>query len=151
MQRPSVLFACTLNRTRSPMAEGLARQICGDAVRVDSCGVTPAEEFDPFMLAVLAEVGAGVTERPGKGFEVLDDAEPFDVIVTLSPEAHQSALKLGAARGVAVKCWPTPDPTLAEGSREAILDGYREVREGLARRIRELFQGAIDLKGSIGV
>jgi protein-tyrosine-phosphatase len=150
MQRPSVLFACTLNRTRSPMAEGLARQICGEAVRVDSCGVTPAEEFDPFMLAVLAEVGAGVTERPGKGFEVLDETA-FDVIVTLSPEAHQAALKLGAAHGVAVKCWPTPDPTLAEGSREAILEAYREVREGLAGRIRELFQGAIDLQGSIGV
>lgn len=150
MQRPSILFVCTLNRTRSPMAEGLARQLCGDAARIDSCGVTPAEEFDPFMLAALAEVGAGVTERPGKGFEVLDEA-PFDVIVALSAEANQTATKLGAAHGVAVRFWETPDPTLAEGSREAILDTYREVREGLARRIRELFHGAIDLKGSIGV
>jgi len=138
MQRPAVLFACTLNRTRSPMAEGLARLICGAAVSVDSCGVEPAEEFDPFMLAALAEVGASLDERPGRGFEVLDQRD-FDLIVALSPDAYVTAQRLGAARGMAVRHWATPDPTLAEGSREAILEAYREVREGLDRRIRDLF------------
>lgn len=150
MQRPSILFACTLNRTRSPMAEGLARRTCGEAVTVDSCGVSPAEDFDPFMLAVLAEVGASLPDRPGKGFEALDDQD-FDLIVSLSPDADATAQRLGAARGIAVKSWPTPDPTVAEGSRESILAAYREVRDALDRRIRGLFQGAIDLDRSIGV
>jgi protein-tyrosine-phosphatase len=150
MPGPSVLFVCTLNRTRSPMAEGLASKLYGASVCVDSCGVSPAEEFDPFMLAVLAEVGAGLCERPGKGFEALDQGD-FDLIVALSPAADQAARRLAAGRGVAVRYWPTPDPTQAEGSRDAILDAYREVRDSLAERIRELFQGAIDLDGSIGV
>jgi protein-tyrosine-phosphatase len=150
MKSPSVLFVCTLNRTRSPMAEGLARKLYGASVVVDSCGVSPAEEFDPFMLAVLAEIGAGLSERPGNGFEVLDDAD-FDLVVALSPDADQAARRLAAERGVAVRYWPTPDPTAVEGSREAILDAYREVRESLTQRIRELFHGAIDLDRSIGV
>jgi protein-tyrosine-phosphatase len=150
MQRPAVLFACTLNRTRSPMAEGLARLICGEAAVVDSCGVSPAADFDPFMLAVLQEVGASLPDRPGKGFEALDEGD-FDLIVSLSPDADATAQRLGAERGIAVKSWPTPDPTHVEGSREAILQAYREVRDGLDRRIRGLFQGAIDLDRSIGV
>jgi protein-tyrosine-phosphatase len=150
MQRPSVLFACTLNRTRSPMAEGLARAHCGPQVVIDSCGVEPAEEFDPFMLAVLEEVGAGLHDRPGKGFEALERGG-YDLVVALTPEAHEAARALAGPGGVAVRYWPTPDPTMVEGSREMVLDAYREVREGLSRRIRELFEGAIDLDRSIGV
>jgi protein-tyrosine-phosphatase len=150
MQRPSVLFACTLNRTRSPMAEGLARALCGPHAVIDSCGVEPAEEFDPFMLAVLDEVGARLDDRPGKGFETLDQGD-YDLVVALTPEAQDLARRLAGPRGVAVRYWPTPDPTVAEGSREAILDAYRETREGLSRRIRDLFEGAIDLDRSVGV
>jgi protein-tyrosine-phosphatase len=150
MKRPSVLFACTLNRTRSPMAEGLARAHCGPAVVIDSCGVEPAAEFDPFMLAVLEEVGAGLDDRPGKGFEALEQGD-YDLVVALTPEAHDMASRLAGPRGVAVRYWPTSDPTTAEGSREMVLDAYREVRDALSRRIRELFEGAIDLDRSIGV
>ena len=150
MQRPSILFACTLNRTRSPMAEGLARALCGSSAVIDSCGVDPAEEFDPFMLCVLGEVGAGLVDRPGKGFETLEQGD-YDVVIALTPEAQERAQRIAGPRGVAVRYWPTADPTLVEGSREAVLEAYREVRESLSRRIRELFQGAIDLDRSIGV
>lgn len=132
------------------MAEGLARALCGASAVIDSCGVEPAAEFDPFMLAVLEEVGARLDDRPGKGFEALEQGE-YDLVVALTPEAHDLARRLAGARGLAVRYWPTPDPTLAEGSRETVMDAYRETREGLSRRIRELFEGAIDLERSIGV
>ena len=48
----AVLFACTANRVRSPMAEGLMRAFYGSQVFVDSCGVAPKEELDPFTAAV---------------------------------------------------------------------------------------------------
>ena len=38
-----------------------------------------------------------------------------------------------------VEYWPTFDPTLVEGSREATLQAYREVRDQLLRRLRLRF------------
>ena len=60
-------------------------------------------------------------------FEELDDWEGlnFDLIVSLSPEAHHKALDLTRTLAADVEYWPTPDPTAAEGSREQRLDAYR--------------------------
>jgi protein-tyrosine-phosphatase len=65
----------------------------------------------------------------------------FDLIVTLSPEAHHKALDLTRTLAADVEYWPTPDPTIVEGSREQRLDAYREMRDGLMRRIKQRFQG----------
>jgi protein-tyrosine-phosphatase len=63
----------------------------------------------------------------------------FDLIVTLSPEAHHKALDLTRTLAAAVEYWPTPDPTAAEGNREQRLDAYRAVRDLLVKKIRERF------------
>jgi protein-tyrosine-phosphatase len=65
----------------------------------------------------------------------------FDLIVTLSPEAHHRALELTRTSAVDVEYWPTVDPTDAEGSREQKLEAYRAVRDQLLNRIRERFAG----------
>ena len=49
----SVLFACTLNSTRSPMAEALLKHLHGRHVYVDSVGVREAE-IDAFAEAAIA-------------------------------------------------------------------------------------------------
>jgi protein-tyrosine-phosphatase len=69
--------------------------------------------------------------------QTLDDLEDdyFDVIVTLAPEGHHQALELTRGNAVEVIYWPTPDPTVATGTRERILDAYREVRDMLKQRI----------------
>jgi protein-tyrosine-phosphatase len=74
-------------------------------------------------------------------FEELDDLEGlnFDLIVTLSPEAHHKALELTRTLAAEVEYWPTADPTAIEGSRQQRLDAYREVREQLLQRIRARF------------
>ena len=134
----SVLFACTYNRTRSPMAESLARLDLGGDVRVASCGTRPLDETDYFMLATLQEVGAHRPERPGQGFEVLDD-EAFDLVVAMTEDSHAAASRAAEGRDVEVEYWPTPDPTLAEGSRDQVMDAYRAFRDELRRRIRDRF------------
>ena len=48
---------------------------------------------------------------------------------------------------VDVEYWPTPDPSLAEGSREQILDAYRSLRDTLFRKIKQRFP----LMGAAGV
>jgi protein-tyrosine-phosphatase len=144
------LFACNLNRVRSPMAEVLLKRLAGDRVYVDSCGVRlPGEELDepfedgrtgadPFVEAVMAELGCDLAHHRPKTFEDLETSS-FDLVVSLTPEAHDRAMELARGRAAEIEYWPVFDPTLVEGSREVRLAGYRQVRDALARRIAERF------------
>jgi protein-tyrosine-phosphatase len=140
-QQPlAVLFACGLNSIRSPMAAGLFTQMLGRAIYVGSAGVRQGE-LDPFAVTVMAEIGVDISRHKPITFEELDDLEGlnFDLIITLSPEAHHRALELTRTSAVDVEYWPTADPTDTEGSREQRLDAYRAVRDQLSMRIRERF------------
>lgn len=145
----AVLFACTANRVRSPMAAGLMRAFYGKQIFVDSCGVAPKEELDPFTETVLAEIGCGLKTHTPKSFADLHDAS-FDVIIALTPEASLRAAEM--ARGCAVESlyWPTLDPSLAAGSREGMLEAYRAMREELKARIIQRFGPPIDLPSHAG-
>jgi protein-tyrosine-phosphatase len=136
----AVLFACGLNSVRSPMAEGLLRSIAPRTMYVRSVGVK-TQELDPFAVAAMAERGLDISKHKPTTFEELDDYEGlnFDLIVTLSPEAHHKALELTRAHAVEVEYWPTFDPTGAEGNREQKLAAYREVADTLMQRIRRRF------------
>ena len=138
----AVLFACSLNAVRSPMAEGLLKHLLGHRVYVDSVGVRAAE-IDPFAVSVMEEIGIDLSKHRPKAFDDLEDTS-YDLIVTLSPEAQHQAVELTRTMACEVEYWPTFDPTIAEGSRETRLAAYREVREGLQRHIEERF--ALDLK-----
>lgn len=139
----AVLFACTANRVRSPMAEGLMRAFYGSRVFVDSCGVAPRDDLDPFTAAVLAEISCGLKSHTPKSFADLNDAS-FDVIVALTPEASLRVEDM--ARGCAVErlYWPTLDPSLNAGSREGMLDAYRAMCEELKARILQRFGPPIE-------
>jgi protein-tyrosine-phosphatase len=144
----AVLFACNLNRVRSPMAAALMRLMFGDRVYVDSCGVRAEGEAapDPFAVAVMDELGADLSHHHAKSFDELED-ESFDVVISLTPEAQHRAVELARHRAVEIEYWPTHDPTLETGSREAILAAYREVRDALAARIRERFGASASFGG----
>jgi protein-tyrosine-phosphatase len=136
----AVLFACGLNSVRSPMAAGLFKQMFGSRIYVGSAGVRKGE-LDPFAVAVMEEVGQDIAKHKPMTFEELEDWEGlnFDLIVTLSPEAHHRALELTRTIAADVEYWPTVDPTDAEGSREQRLDAYRAVRDHLMTRIGTRF------------
>jgi protein-tyrosine-phosphatase len=137
----AVLFACGLNSVRSPMAAGLFRELFGKTIYVGSAGVQHGGELDPFAVAAMAEVGIDISRHKPHTFEELDELEGlnFDLIVTLSPQAHHRALELTRTSAATVEYWPTHDPTAIEGSREQRLGAYREVRDELMARIRERF------------
>jgi protein-tyrosine-phosphatase len=136
----AVLFACGLNSVRSPMAAALFKHLYGHRAYVASAGVRTAE-LDPFAAAVMGDLGLDISKHRPMTFEELDDWEGlnFDLIVTLSPEAHHKALELTRTIAADVEYWPTPDPTDTEGSREQRLDAYRQVRDMLLARIKERF------------
>ena len=91
---------------------------------------------------VMDEVGADIGGLRPKGFDAFAENGdgPFDLIVTLSPEAHHRALDLVPKLAAKVEYWPTFDPSLTEGSREQVLWEYRNVRDGLERGIVQRFQ-----------
>jgi protein-tyrosine-phosphatase len=138
----AVLFVCGLNAVRSPMAAGLFRTFIGHGTYVASAGVRKGE-LDPFAVASLDEIGIDISRHRPMTFEELEDWEGlnFDLIVTLSPEAHHKALELTRTLAAEVEYWPTPDPTAVEGSREQRLGAYREMRDQLLVRIRGRFGG----------
>lgn len=128
---------CGMNAVRSPLAEAQARRLLPPSVYIASAGVQRGER-DPFVDAVLVEDGLGpVAGAP----RILDDLEDdyFDLIVTLSPEAHHAALELTRSLSVEVEYWPTPDPTIATGTRDRIVAEYRAVMERLKARIAARF------------
>lgn len=133
----SVLFVCTHNAIRSPMAEAMLKQLHGHRVFVDSVGVRDGE-LDPFAVSVMEEMDIDLSRHRPKTFEELDD-ESFDLVVTLSPEAHHKALEMTRTTACDVVYWPTVDPTYVEGNRETRLAAFRETRDALLARIRETF------------
>ena len=133
----SVLFACTMNAVRSPMAEALLKHLHGKRIYVDSVGLKSAP-LDPFVVEVMAELGIDLRRHHAKTFEDLADSS-FDVIITLAPEAQHRAIEMTRTMACDEEYWPTFDPTLVEGSREIRLAAYREVRDQLLHRIRERF------------
>jgi protein-tyrosine-phosphatase len=145
-QPRSVLFLCGMNSVRSPTAELLARRILPRDTYVASAGVRRGER-DPFVDAVLAEQGLSLGERQPQTLDEMED-DYFDLIVTLAPEAHHRALELTRSLAVDVEYWPTPDPTVATGTREQIVAAYRDMRERLERRIADRFGRAEPSGGS---
>lgn len=133
----SVLFMCAYNAVRSPMAEAMAKHFFGKSVYVQSAGARKGE-VDPFALEVLDEIGIDARKHKPKSLEELEEWEGlnFDLIVTLSPEAHHKALDLTRTVASDVEYWPTPDATIVQGSREQVLEAYRAVRDGLMQRIK---------------
>ena len=139
----AVLFACNFNRVRSPMAEALLKRALGDRVYVDSCGlrresVVDGEGADPFVRSVMEEIAVDLTDHAPKTFDDLEDSS-FDLVISLTPEAQHRAVEMTRGRAAEIEYWPTFDPTLVEGSREARIAAYREVRDHLAQKIAERF------------
>ncbi|MFK0161773.1 low molecular weight phosphatase family protein [Rhizobium sp. NPDC090279] len=125
----AILFMCGLNAIRSPMAEAMARSMLPQGTYIASAGVR-AGERNPFVDVVLGEIGLSLGRRQPQTLEELED-DFFDIIITLSPEAHHAALELTRANAIDVIYWPTMDPSATDGTREQVLDAYRGVRDYL--------------------
>ena len=134
----AVLFACTMNAVRSPMAAAIMRHLFGKFVYVESAGVR-AGHLDPMAVEVMDEIGIEIAKHHPKRFEDLVDSS-FDLCITLSPEAQHRATDLAHTSAIEIEYWPTFDPTLVEGSREQRLDAYRSVRDTFLRKIRDRFE-----------
>jgi len=136
----SLLFACTLNAVRSPMAEALARQLLPRTVYVASAGLQKTE-IDGFAVAVMRETGLDIAEHVPQSLDEID-CSAFDLVVALTPEAAEFARAATRVSATLVEVWNVPDVTGQGDSREQRLSAYRGVREMLRGLIRDRFGGA---------
>src|SRR5262245_54472680 len=128
-----------MNSVRSPMAAAILRHLAGQRAYVESAGVR-AGGLDAFAVAAMEAVGIDISQHAPRTLRELY-ATSFDLIVSLSPEAHHQALELTRTMAVEVEYWPTFDATLLIGhaSREQLMHAYREVRDQLFQRIKRRF------------
>jgi protein-tyrosine-phosphatase len=132
-----VLFACTHNAVRSPMAEGILKHMHGRRIFVDSVGVREGE-LDLFAVQVMDEIGIDITSHCPKTFDDLEDTS-FDEVISLSPEAQHRAVEMTRVMACETLFWNTFDPTFVEGNRETRLAAYRQVRDDLMMKIKKMF------------
>jgi protein-tyrosine-phosphatase len=133
----SVLFACTQNAVRSAMAEHIMRHLYGKFIYVDSAGAKKGER-DDFVTEVMDEIGLNLAKHRPKSFDDMEE-NSFDLVITLSPEAHHRAMELTRTSAAVIEYWPTVDPSITEGTRDQRLDAYRDLRDQLMRRIEARF------------
>jgi arsenate reductase len=132
--RPGLLFLCVANSARSQMAEGLARALFGESVRVQSAG-SDAAGVNPLAVKALAELGIDISRQTSKTVDTIDPAT-VDTVVTLCAE-EVCPVYLAKARRLH---WPLPDPTAGGGSAEEQLSRFRQTRDEIRRRL-ESFLG----------
>jgi protein-tyrosine-phosphatase len=138
----AVLFICTQNAIRSPMAAALMHHVAGHKIYVASAGIR-AGDPDPFVGMIMDEVGLDLTRHRPHAVEDLADST-FDLVITLSPEAKEFAEDMTKTMALAVEHWTIPDPSLAQGSRAQIIDAYRDVRDLLKKNIISRFGTTVD-------
>ena len=129
----AILFICSENAIRSPMAEALFKAKFKDRAYVQSAGVRRGEA-NPFMISVMQEQEIDLSHHQPRTLSDIQDSL-FDIIISLSPEAHHQAMELTRTMAVDVEYWPTMDPTLIDGNREQRLDAFRSCRDSLKNRI----------------
>jgi protein-tyrosine-phosphatase len=133
MRPRHILFLCVANSARSQMAEGIARSLAPQEVKITSAGSSPAS-VHPQAIRVLREIGIDIAGHRSKGMDSID-AGSVDTVITLCAD-EVCPLFLGKAHRVH---WGLPDPAGVAGPDEARLNAFRSVRDELLRRMKVLF------------
>lgn len=129
-----ILFLCVANSARSQMAEGLARHLFGDRVRVQSAGSQPTR-VNPFAIRAMRELGIDVSNQRSKSVETIDP-ESVDLVVTLCADEVCPVFLSGAPR----IHWPLEDPDRKHedlGDEER-LQHFRVARDQIRGRLAVL-------------
>lgn len=129
MSGRGILFLCVANSARSQMAEGLARDLAGSRLRVQSAGSEPSR-VNPLAVRAMAEIGISLEGQVSKSVQEIDPAT-VDTVISLCDE-EVCPVFLGAARRLH---WGLPDPAGHDEPEEVSLERFRSVRDELELRI----------------
>ena len=140
----AILFACNINAVRSAMAEAMVKVTYPGKIFVDSCGVSPGCP-DGFAVAVMHEIGIDMNSHQPKSFDDLD-SNFYDVIISFSPEANETAITLTKSMDCETLFWPVDNLVNLTGSRDERLRAYRHVRDDILDKLEHYFGKPIAVK-----
>lgn len=133
MQR--VLFLCTGNSARSQMAEAFLRKHGGDKFEAHSAGLRPAG-MKPLTVKAMQEVGIDVSDQQSKGVDVYLGKLLFQHLITVCDDADKNCPTTWP--GISKRQhWSFEDPAAFEGTDDAKLAKFRQVRDQIEGRIKE--------------
>ncbi|MEO0003345.1 MAG: hypothetical protein RLZZ22_1037 [Pseudomonadota bacterium] len=136
-----VLFLCSHNAARSILAEAILNHVGGARFRAFSAGTAPAHDQRPHPLALEALQSAGL-DTAGLRSKSWDeftgpDAPAMDLVITVCDDAHGETCPVWPGHP-AIAHWSFPDPMLAQGEPEALLELFKQVMHRMHQRL-ELF------------
>ena len=138
----TVLFACTHNMIRSPMAEGLMKSLFPNKVFADSCGIDAGIPdtgiLDGFMINVMDEINIDMSQHKPKSFLDLND-DYFDLIVCFSDISYGQAVQFAKGKSIEVEYWPVFDSGLVSDNRGERIKAYRLVRGIITEKLKARF------------
>ena len=132
-EKQRVLILCTGNSARSQMAEGLLRDMAGDAYDVASAGVAPSH-VRPEAITAMKEIGIDISSHRSKSVDEFLGKE-FDFVITVCDNANeQCPVFPGKTKRIH---WSFEDPAAAEGDVEERLRVFRRVRDEIRGRLED--------------
>ena len=128
------MFLCVANSARSQMAEGLARTMLGQNVRVQSAGSAPST-VNPCAVEVMREIGIDLGSQHSKSVDTVDPAT-VDTVITLCAEEVCPVFHGRVSR----LHWPIADAASDDPSitRDELLARFRAARDQIRGRIEVL-------------
>jgi arsenate reductase len=117
------------------MAEGLMRHLYGDMFDVESAGAMPSE-VNPNAIDVMKEIGIDIFGQRSKSVEEFI-GQRFDYVVTLCGDSSKEVCPTFIGDAGERLHWNFPDPIEAQGTQNEILETYREVRDGIRKKIED--------------
>ncbi|RDE07768.1 hypothetical protein DVH29_14975 [Pelagibacterium lacus] len=133
-QLPTILFVCSMNSVRSPIAAAMARRHFPGRLIARSAGVRSGK-VDHFVHQVMEEIGVDMSVHTPHTMDELM-ASNFDIIITLADDARRAVAERGLHADV-MEHWDLEDPSEVEGTRETALAAYRSLRDQLDRRLAQ--------------
>lgn len=129
-----LLFLCTGNSCRSQMAEGWARQLGGDWLQVKSAGIE-AHGKNPRAIRIMQEAGIDISGQESTKLtdEILEWA---DYLVTVCGHADEHCPVL--PKGIRKEHWPLSEPAKATGTKEQIMQVFKESYDEIRQRVTDL-------------
>src|SRR5215510_938437 len=135
MSRLRVLFLCTGNSARSQMAEAFLRRYAGDTMEAHSAGLEP-QGLNPLTVVAMQEVGIDISNQHYKGVEIYLGKKHFQYLITVCDDADKNCPTVWPGVNTRLH-WSFEDPAIFEGSEEEKLAKFREIRDQIAKKIRE--------------
>ncbi len=131
-----VMFVCTGNSARSQMAGAFARHFGGWRVVATSAGVDP-KGLNPLAAEVMQERGIDISGQTSMLFST-EEAARMDYVITVCHNAEERCPVLPSV--VKRLHWPIKDPAATQGTREELVEVFRNSRDEIEARVRDLLR-----------